>query len=546
MNAVPKILIIDAEPRIPDNCKQMLTDHGFTVQVGLAGSEALEYLAQDNFDLVLLDVSASQPDGFRIIEQIHQLRPETPVIMMSANASVESAVAALKKGRLGYLKKPLTGEDILTSIRNTLHQESSTLAHKQAEDELQRNYDKETVINKLLEYSLEDMPIETLLELTLQLILSIPWLALKKQGCIFLVEDDSKVLTIKAQSRLAEPIKKACANLPFGMCHCGRAALTQEIQFVDRLDESHDIRYDGIMPHGHYCVPILFKNETLGVINLYIREGHHRNQWEIEFLVAVANTLAGIIRRKRLEQDLVRSERLAATGETVAGLAHCIKNILLPLEGGIYVIEKGFRKNDMEKLQTGWDMVRRNIDKVSNLALDLLTFSKDREPEYESSSPNVVVDEVCYLMESWLKNTATANINIIRDFDPGIGDAYLNPKGIHRCLLNLVSNAADACLYDKDPGKSHHVIVSTLADGNDAVIFQVSDNGCGMDETVKTQLFTSFFSTKGSQGTGLGLLVTQKIIREHGGTLGVESELGQGTTFTIRMPRNPSGEISEA
>ncbi len=538
MNAVPKILIIDAEPRIPDNCKQMLTDHGFTVQVGLAGSEALEYLAQDNFDLVFLDVSASQPDGFRIIEQIHQLRPETPVIMMSANASVESAVAALKK--------PLTGEDILKSIRNTLHQESSNRAHKQAEDELQRNYDKETVINKLLRYSLEDMPIETLLERTLQLILSIPWLALKKQGCIFLVEDDSKMLAMRAQSRLAEPIKKACANLPFGMCHCGRAALTQEIQFVDCLDESHDIRYDGIMPHGHYCVPILFKNETLGVINLYIREGHHRDQREIEFLVAIANTLAGIIRRKRLEQDLVRSERLAATGETVAGLAHCIKNILLPLEGGIYVIEKGFRKNDMEKLQTGWDMVRRNIDRISSLALDLLTFSKDRDPEYESSSPNVVVDEVCYLMESWLKNTDTANINIIRDFDPGIGDAYLNPKGIHRCLLNLVSNAADACLYDKDPGKSHHVTVSTRADGNDAVIFQVSDNGCGMDETVKTQLFTSFFSTKGSQGTGLGLLVTQKIIREHGGTLGAESELGQGTTFTIRMPRNPSGEISEA
>lgn len=166
------------------------------------------------------------------------------------------------------------------------------------------SYDKETVINKLLRYSLEDMPIETLLERTLQLILSIPWLALKKQGCIFLVEDDSKMLTMKAQSRLAEPIKKACANLPFGMCHCGRAALTQEIQFVDCLDESHDIRYDGIMTHGHYCVPILYKNETLGVINLYIREGHHRDQREIEFLVAVANTLAGIIRRKRLEKEL--------------------------------------------------------------------------------------------------------------------------------------------------------------------------------------------------------------------------------------------------
>jgi two-component system NtrC family sensor kinase len=539
MNATLKILILDAEPKIPHNCKQALTDQGFIVQVGLDGSEALEYLTRNNFDLILLDVGAYQPDDFRIIEQIHRIRPETSVIMMSASASVESAVAALKEVRLSYLKKPLTGEDILKSVRNTLHQESSNRSHEQTKDELQRNYDKETVINTLLRYSLEDMPIETLLEQTLELILSIPWLALEKQGCIFLIEDDSQTLTMKAQSRLAEPIKEACDSLPFGMCHCGRAALTQEIQFVDCLDESHEIHYDGIVPHGHYCVPILFKNETLGVINLYIREGHKRNQREIDFLVAIANTLAGIIRRKRLEQDLVRSERLAATGETVAGLAHCIKNILLPLEGGIYVVEKGFRKNDMEKLHIGWDMVRRNIDKVSNLALDLLTFSKDREPEYESVSPNVITDEVCYLMASWLEDVANADIDLIRDFDPGIGDAYLNPKGIHRCLLNLVSNAMDACIYDKNPDKSYRIKVSTRADGNDAVIFQVSDNGCGMDDAVKTQLFTNFFSTKGSRGTGLGLLVTQKIIKEHKGTLSVESEPGQGTTFTMRIPRNP-------
>lgn len=539
MNAIPKILIIDAEPKIPDNCRQVLSDHGFTVHVGLGGSEALEYLTRNHFDLILLDVGACQPDDFRIIEQIHRLRPETPVIMMSTNASVESVVTAMKEGGLDYLKKPLTGGDILRSVQNALHQESSNHTHKQTKEEVQRNYDKETVINMLLRYSLEDMPIEMLLQRTLELILSIPWLALEKQGCIFLVEDDSKTLTMKAQSKLAEPIKEACEILPFGMCHCGRAALTKEIQFVDCLDESHDIHYDGIMPHGHYCVPILFKSETLGVINLYIREGHKRDQREIDFLVAVANTLAGIIRRKRLEQDLVKSERLAATGETVAGLAHCIKNILLPLEGGIYVVEKGFRKNDMEKLHIGWGMIRRNIDKVSNLALDLLTFSKDREPEYESVSPNVVTDDVCYLIESWLENVANLDIDLIRDFDPEIGDAYLNPKGIHRCLLNLVSNAMDACIDDKNPDKSFRIRVSTRADGNDAVIFKISDNGCGMDKAVRTQLFTNFFSTKGSRGTGLGLLVTQKIVKEHKGTLNVESEPGQGTTFTIRIPRSP-------
>ena len=394
----------------------------------------------------------------------------------------------------------------------------------------------QTVINSLLRHSLEDLSLDELLKYTLELIFSMPWLAFEKQGSISLVENDKNTLAMRAEVGLAAPIKQACARLPFGKCLCGRAAMTQKIQFADCVDERHEIQYDGITPHGHYCVPICYSGETLGVINIYVREGHQFTERERDFLFAVANTLAGIIMRKRLEEELVISERLSAIGQTVAGLAHSIRSILFGLEGGIYVVNKALRKDDMQKMNTGWNMVKKNIEMVSNLVSDLLGFSKEHITTYESCSPNIIAEEVCGLMEPKAKDTHLEEIEIIRDFDPQIGEVLLDPKAIHRGLLNLVSNAIDACLVDENEGKNHVVKVITKQEGEEKFVFQVTDNGCGMEDEIKKQVFTGFVSTKGPRGTGLGLLITQKIVREHGGSLHVKSESGRGSTFTIQLP----------
>jgi signal transduction histidine kinase/CBS domain-containing protein len=400
----------------------------------------------------------------------------------------------------------------------------------------------QAVINSLLHQSLEDISLDHLLKRALDLILSIPWLSFEKQGSIFIVENDPNTLVMKAESGLSGPTKRSCARLPFGKCLCGRAAATQEIQFADCIDRRHEIRYDGLTSHGHYCVPICYEGETIGVINIYVREGHQRSQREEAFLTAVANTLAGIIMRKRLAEELVQSERLAAVGQTVAGLAHCIKSILFGLEGGIYIVDKAFRKEDMQKLRTGWNMVRKNIGKVSNLVVDLLDYSKTLAPQRELCSPNLIAEEVCELIEYKGRDISSDHIEIVRDFDSGLGDFPLDPKGIHRCLLNLIDNAVDACLSDESEEKDHRVKVSTKQESDGALVFQVSDNGCGMDEEVKKHILTAFFTTKGSKGTGLGLLITQKIVQEHGGTLSVDSEPGKGTVFTIFLPAKPKGQ----
>jgi two-component system NtrC family sensor kinase len=236
---------------------------------------------------------------------------------------------------------------------------------------------------------------------------------------------------------------------------------------------------------------------------------------------------------KRLERELLGAERLAAVGQTVAGMAHCVKNILHGLKGGSYMVNIGIKNENTEKLQTGWNMVQRNIARTHDLVQDLLTYSKERQPEMAPCRPNAIVEEVIELMQTVASEN---NVTLETSLSPDIGEVLLDERSLHRSLLNLVGNAIDACRDDPNLGKTHRVKVSTSIDKNQAIRFDVSDNGSGMSEAVKSKLFSSFFSTKGPQGTGLGLLVTSKLIEEHNGSIDVDSQLDQGTTFTIRLP----------
>lgn len=169
--------------------------------------------------------------------------------------------------------------------------------------------DEQGVINSLLRLSLEDILLPELLQRTLDLLTGIPWIALQSRGGIFLVEDQPEVLVMKAQKGLAGPIQQACAQVPFGLCLCGHAAATGQVQFASCVDERHEVRYDEMAPHGHYCVPIRFGERVLGVITLYVNEGHQRAAKEEEFITAIANTLVGIIIRRETDGANERSQQ---------------------------------------------------------------------------------------------------------------------------------------------------------------------------------------------------------------------------------------------
>jgi PAS domain S-box-containing protein len=243
---------------------------------------------------------------------------------------------------------------------------------------------------------------------------------------------------------------------------------------------------------------------------------------------------------KQLEKDKLEAERLAAVGQTVAGLAHGVKNLINALEGGMYMLNTGIGKGNIERIQKGMDMLSRNIDRISTFVKAFLGFSKGREIQAEINQPETIAKEV---VEMYASKADQFGIELRNEVMGPIKPAPIDYESMHECLTNLVGNAIDACRVSEKEGKSK-VTVKTFEE-NSHIIYEVIDDGCGMDYEVKRKVFTTFFTTKGLGGTGLGLLMTKKIVHEHGGTIDLSSEPGEGTTFRIRLSRNRLPHIVE-
>jgi PAS domain S-box-containing protein len=274
---------------------------------------------------VFTNIAFQQVGGFTA-DELLDIEPAILVHPEDRDGVRQSAVQMLKGERLQpYEFRFITksgetkwGLERTTSI--TYHGNRAILGNfmditerKQAEEEIRRSNDTQTAVNALLKIALDGLSLEETLKRSIDLVLSIPWLTFESRGSIFLVEDDPQVLVMKAQNGLAQQIQRACARVPFGRCLCGQAALKREIQFADSLSERHETSYDGINPHGHYCVPILSADKVLGVLNIYVKEGHHRDKREEVFLDAAADALAGVIERKQVEEALKASEEKYST-----------------------------------------------------------------------------------------------------------------------------------------------------------------------------------------------------------------------------------------
>jgi signal transduction histidine kinase len=227
---------------------------------------------------------------------------------------------------------------------------------------------------------------------------------------------------------------------------------------------------------------------------------------------------------------MVQAERLAAMGQTIATLSHHIKNILQGIRGGSYLIEEGLKGEDNEVVRKGWSIVDKNQEKISNLVMDMLTFSKDRDPDLVASDLNELVADVVELMTVRAKEA-----DVALEFQPAASmpEFMFDPELLHRAILNVVTNAIDACEHSE----AGRVVVSTgLSDDAATLQIIVADSGAGIEEADVKRIFSVFESRKGARGTGLGLPVSQKILHEHGGKILVESKVGEGSRFILTLP----------
>lgn len=406
---------------------------------------------------------------------------------------------------------------------------------KKVAEELEKNYHIQKVITSVLEISLIPVSLEELLENILDLTLSIPHLTLGGRGAIFLANNEKEELVVAAQRGFSEADPFTCDRVPYGNCLCGEAISRGKIIHSEHVDERHTIIKEGPFSHGHYCVPISVDGERLGLLNVFIKQGHKSDPAETEFLTAVAKTLAGVIKHKQAEEEkerltveLGQAEKFAALGRITANVAHEIRNPLTALGG--------FARRLHSKLSSGTrereyaDLIVDEVGQLEGILKKVLTFSKSETDQTEQVDMSTIIEQTLKIYHDLFRERG---VEVTTVFD-GARPVLASAQQVREVFENLFSNALDAM---EKGGTLTVEVGEEFIEENSYVVVTVKDTGKGIPEDKLGSIFEPFVTTKISErGTGLGLAIVKKIVEEHNGFIKVESVQGTGTTFRLFFP----------
>jgi diguanylate cyclase (GGDEF)-like protein/PAS domain S-box-containing protein len=362
-NMADVITVMDMNLRFTFVSSSIMRMRGYTAEEAMAQTieqvmtpESLQIVARVLEEEMKLEASGTADPGRMRILEVEQYRKDGSTVLM--------------ENHLSFLRDETQKAVGIISLTRDITE------RKRTEEKLELNFEIQAAMNILLGFSLEVKPVKEFLHSALDLVLSLKWLAIESKGAIFLTNKAGETLHLQVQRGLSKELCAMCKTVPYGYCLCGRAAEARDVQFVDHVDEHHDINYEGMPPHGHYCVPILSGDSVLGVIVLYVKEGHIRSQWEEDFLKAVANSLAGTIRRRQAEEALKESENKYRL------LADNLEDVIFVLDMNLRItyvspsvkILMGYEQEDLLTLlasemmtPTSWDLATKNISEIMEL-----------------------------------------------------------------------------------------------------------------------------------------------------------------------------------
>ncbi len=292
------------------------------------------------------------------------------------------------------------------------------------------------------------------------------------------------------------------------------------------------------------CSPIRFRERTFGAIYIDSSIANYTfTPEQLALMNAIGQHTGLALANADLTAQKLQTQRLAAIGETVASLSHAIKNILQGLRGGADVCEMGLKKDDLKIAKGGWEILKRNLDRIVSLTLNMLAFSRQRQVEPELSRLGSIIEDCAQLLEG---QCTTRGVMMNVDVDPEMPPVPIDAPLVHQALMNLMTNAIEAV----EPGKGIVTVRAAFhqagarGEGSPAVAeIAVIDNGPGIPKERQARIWEPFHTTKGTRGTGLGLAVTKRIVEEHGGRIRVESAEGRGATFRVFLPADANKMI---
>jgi len=289
-----------------------------------------------------------------------------------------------------------------------------------------------------------------------------------------------------------------------------------------------------IMSLKYEAADFITKPINIDVLEVALKKVHEKILMK-QKLKEYTENLERLIREKTELQS-----HLSSLGLMIGSISHGIKGLLTGLDSGMYLLDSGLSKSNPERITEGWEVVKLMVARIRKMIEDILFYAKERDLKWERVDTLNFAHEVAAMVEPKIKSLG---IEFEKNFNSNIGNLIIDAGYVHSALINILENAIDACLKDKS--KKFHKIGLNVKLQKNYIHFDVSDTGIGMDAEVQNKLFTPLFSSKGDQGTGLGLFIANKIVVQHGGEIDVKSTPGKGSLFSIKIPqgdRVPDGD----
>lgn len=405
---------------------------------------------------------------------------------------------------------------------------------KAIDDKLVRDVHMQRVISEVLKAALKSVSLQEQLDSILELILSVPVLFLEEKGALYLVNDDRKSLSLTALRGFDRMEELPCQDIIFGRCLCGEAAAQCRTIYADQLDDRHELIHEDMFSHGHYCVPIIDNQECVGLLNLYVKEGHKRNGSEEKFITVIADTTALVIRhhrnekeRYRLREKLAEEGKMAALGRMAANFAHQIRNPLTTI-GGL-ARRLATLKIDGRGLKYA-DHITTEAARLELLLNNMFSYVQPPALTLQKHDLAAVVEECLRDFSSLIKKRSVA---VEKKYQP-VSELLFDRKLVCLALKNLLANALEAM----PAGGRLALVVASEGEGKESrAVVEVHDSGPGIPPEVMATIFEPFYTTKvGEKKVGLGLTIAKKIAGDHQGSIEIVSSPGSGTTATLTLP----------
>lgn len=501
-----RILLVDDEEDIRSVLSVALEDMGYEVQTAENGKEGLRLFLESRPPIVITDIKMPDIDGVDLLKRIKQEDPDTEVIMITGHGDMDVAIQSFQCEATDFITKPINIEDLETSLqrvheRIAAREKLREYTHS-LESRIYEKAEKLAGLEKLFEEGREPN-VRGVVERFQSLFDDLP--------CYVAVLDEHLVLTA-----LNRKFRKDFGNQVGEVCY----------HVLKRAEA----------PCPDCPVQITFQSAESqeGEAEITTRDGEKR---EVLVWTSPVRTFGGapthvLTLYTDMSQIQKVQDHLSSLGLMVGSVSHSIKGMLTGLDGGMYMLDSGLRKQDREQIQEGLGVVKQMVSRIRNMVLDVLLFSKDRDLKKEE----VFVADFAEDAARGIRTLAEENgIAFSLDGHEDAGTFEVDRGLLRTALVNVLENAVDACLEDK--GRKDHRIAFRVCPEEEAVVFEVEDDGVGMDAETREKMCTLFYSSKARKGTGLGLYITNRTVTQHGGTLEVDSAPGRGSVFILRIPR---------